>query len=131
MNVGQRIRETREDLGMQGAALARRVGVSRNTIYRIERGERTPSMALLERIARELRTEPSELLKGPAVPAGKAEAPAEAGQAKTTRVKSSYELRWRVEAAVNQLLDDPQEFTAWRTENPERAEELAVLLHAS
>jgi transcriptional regulator with XRE-family HTH domain len=77
MNVGQRIREVREDLGMQAAVLARRVGVAPNTIYRIEAGDRTPSVALLEKIARELRTEPADLFKEP-VPLDKA--PREAGQ---------------------------------------------------
>ena len=65
MNIGQRIREVREDLGMQAAVLARRVGVAPNTIYRIEAGDRTPSVALLEKIARELRTEPADLFKAP------------------------------------------------------------------
>src|SRR5215208_179644 len=70
MNIGQRIREIREDLGMQAAVLARRVEVAPNTIYRIEAGDRTPSVALLEKIARELRTEPAELMREPAVPLG-------------------------------------------------------------
>jgi transcriptional regulator with XRE-family HTH domain len=65
MNIGQRIREVREDLGMQAAVLARRVEVAPNTIYRIEAGDRTPSVALLEKIARELRTEPAELMREP------------------------------------------------------------------
>jgi transcriptional regulator with XRE-family HTH domain len=63
MNIGQRIREIREDLGMQAAVLARQVGVAPNTIYRIEAGDRTPSVTLLEKIARELRTEPAELIE--------------------------------------------------------------------
>lgn len=61
---------------MPAAELARRTGVARNTIVMIEAGSRTPSMALLERIARELRTEPSELLKEPAA-SGKVSAPPE------------------------------------------------------
>jgi len=65
MNIGQRIKEVREELGMQAAVLARRVGVAPNTIYRIEAGDRTPSVALLEKIARELRTEPAELMREP------------------------------------------------------------------
>jgi len=65
MNIGQRIREVREDLGMQAAVLARRVGAAPNTIYRIEAGDRTPSVALLEKIARELHTEPADLFKEP------------------------------------------------------------------
>src|SRR5215212_7048445 len=71
MNIGQRIKEVREELGMQAAVLARRVGVAPNTIYRIEAGDRTPSVALLEKIARELRTEPAELMREP-VPLAKA-----------------------------------------------------------
>ncbi len=51
---------------MPGAVLARRAGVSTNHLYMIERGARAPSMALLEKIARELRVEPAELLKEPA-----------------------------------------------------------------
>src|SRR5215211_4541532 len=65
MNIGQRIREVREDLGMLAAVLARRTGVAPNTIYRIEAGDRTPSVALLEKIAHELRTEPADLFKEP------------------------------------------------------------------
>jgi transcriptional regulator with XRE-family HTH domain len=65
MNIGQRIKEVREELGMQAAVLARRVGVAPNTIYRIEAGDRTPSVALLEKIARELRAEPADLFREP------------------------------------------------------------------
>jgi transcriptional regulator with XRE-family HTH domain len=65
MNVGQRIREAREELGMQRTVLARRLGVAPNTVWRWEAGDREPSMALLEKIARVLRTEPAELMRGP------------------------------------------------------------------
>jgi transcriptional regulator with XRE-family HTH domain len=71
MNIGQRVREAREALGMQRTVLARRVGVAENTIYRIETAKRTPSVELLEKIARELRTEPADLFKEP-VPLGEA-----------------------------------------------------------
>lgn len=70
MNVGQRIREAREELGMQRTVLARRLGVASNTVWRYESGEREPSMAMLERVARELHTEPAELLREPPVLAG-------------------------------------------------------------
>jgi transcriptional regulator with XRE-family HTH domain len=81
MDIGRRVREVREDLGMQRTVLARRVGVAENTIYRIETAKRTPSMELLEKIARELRTEPAALLKEPAGPLAQAPQP-ESGQAK-------------------------------------------------
>jgi transcriptional regulator with XRE-family HTH domain len=65
MDVGRRVREVREDLGMQRTVLARRVGVAENTIYRIETGKRAPSVELLEKIAHELRTEPADLFRDP------------------------------------------------------------------
>jgi transcriptional regulator with XRE-family HTH domain len=65
MNIGARVREAREDLGMSQAELARRAGVARNHIVMIEHGGRTPSVGLLEKIAHELRTEPAELLREP------------------------------------------------------------------
>src|SRR5215217_2875437 len=61
MDIGRRIRDVREALGMPAAELARRVGVAPNTVWRYEFGEREPSMAMLEKIARALRTEPAEL----------------------------------------------------------------------
>jgi transcriptional regulator with XRE-family HTH domain len=60
-----RIREVREEVGMAGAVLARRAGVSKNHLYMIEHGDRTPSVALLESIARELKVEPADLLREP------------------------------------------------------------------
>jgi len=67
---------------MQRTVLARRVGAAENTIYRIETGKRTPSVELLEKIARELRTEPAEFLREP-VPL--AEAPQESGPPQVSR----------------------------------------------
>src|ERR687895_766105 len=65
MDIGRRIREVREDLGMPVAVLARRIGVAPNTVWRYESGEREPSMTMLAKIARELRTEPADLLREP------------------------------------------------------------------
>src|SRR5215208_5807141 len=65
MDIGRRIRDVREALGMPAAELARRVGVAPNTVWRYEFGEREPSMAMLEKIAHALRTEPAELLREP------------------------------------------------------------------
>src|SRR5215216_2386322 len=65
MDIGQRVREIRKDLGMSAAELARRTGVARNTIVMIEAGRRTPSLGLVEKIAHELRREPADLFKEP------------------------------------------------------------------
>jgi transcriptional regulator with XRE-family HTH domain len=63
MNVGRAVKEAREGMGMPVTVLARRTGVSRTTIHRIESGSRVPSMGLLERIAKELRVQPAELMR--------------------------------------------------------------------
>jgi putative transcriptional regulator len=81
MNIGQRVREFRKDMGMPQAELARRAGVARNYIVMIENGNSTPSVKTLEKIARELRTEPAELLREP-VPLDEAPPSEAAGQAK-------------------------------------------------
>jgi|SRR4028119_379090 transcriptional regulator with XRE-family HTH domain len=112
MNIGQRVREAREVLGMQRTVLARRVGVAENTIYRIETAKRTPSVELLEKIARELRTEPAELLREPAL-AEKAEAPKETGRStrdaelgevleNIRHVTANYEDYRRIEARIDE-----------------------------
>jgi len=94
MNIGQRVREVREDLGMQRTVLARRVGVAENTIYRIETGTRTPSLELLESIAHELRIEPAELLREP-VPL------AEASKTGQTEAEAEEERRVIPQSAAN------------------------------
>ncbi len=47
---------------MTQVALAKRVGVHQVTIARLETGERRPSMDLLQRLAKTLKTKVSELL---------------------------------------------------------------------
>ncbi len=74
MDIGKRIRETREEYGMSAAVLARRTGVAPGYIYQLEHDLRTPSVAMLEKIAKELRTEPAEFLREPAL-LGKDRAP--------------------------------------------------------
>lgn len=111
MNIGQRIKEVREDLGMQSSVLARRVGVAANTIYRIEAGDRTPSVALLEKIARELRTEPAELLRelGEPVGVGKAEASKTGPETVTGSMHAEVDeetFKALVWALTGQILDD-------------------------
>jgi transcriptional regulator with XRE-family HTH domain len=102
MDIGTRVREVREDLGMSQAELARRAGVARNHIVMIEAGSRSPSLALLERIAHELRTEPAELLREP-VPL----APKDPQQWERL-LASVRERRSEVEAKVEELLELPR-----------------------
>lgn len=58
-----RLKKMREERGWTQEFLAERVGVSRNTIARIEIGNRRPSLDLLERLAKALRVKVGELLK--------------------------------------------------------------------
>jgi transcriptional regulator with XRE-family HTH domain len=63
MDIGKRIREAREELGMPRSVLARRVEAAPNHLYMIESGERLPSLGLLEKIAHTLRVAPADLLR--------------------------------------------------------------------
>ena len=64
MDVGRRIREVREDLGMPVAVLARRIGVAPNTVARLERNETEPHMSTLRKLASALDVKPADLVKG-------------------------------------------------------------------
>jgi transcriptional regulator with XRE-family HTH domain len=67
MNVGKRLRELREERGLLQDELARKAHVARNTVSRIERGRLTPTVTMLEKLARGLGVEPGILLS-PTIP---------------------------------------------------------------
>jgi transcriptional regulator with XRE-family HTH domain len=73
MSIGNRIRDLRWDRRLKQGELARRAGIAQNTLSRIELGETTPSVPTLEKIARGLSMNVSDLLEEP-VAAGKTEA---------------------------------------------------------
>jgi transcriptional regulator with XRE-family HTH domain len=52
--MSEKIRQFRQQKKLTQAELARRLGVDRSTINKIENGKIRPSLALLERIAAEL-----------------------------------------------------------------------------
>jgi transcriptional regulator with XRE-family HTH domain len=118
MDVGTNIREAREALGMPGAVLARRSGVSGNTIWRIEHGERLPSLPVLQRIADALHTTPSELLREEETADHPlAEAPSTSGR---TEQETKYLRSWR--AFVWKLV------ARWKENPPRTGREVTVVL---
>jgi len=60
--LGKRISQLRIKAGMTQAKLAEGADLSVDSISRIERGDRAPSLESLEKIAEALGTEPAELL---------------------------------------------------------------------
>jgi len=54
MNVGNKIREARKHLGLNMKEFARSVGISYQTLYRVENDKMSPSVALLSDIAHQL-----------------------------------------------------------------------------
>lgn len=54
MNVGNKIREARKRQGLNMKEFARRVGISYQTLYRVETDKMSPSVALLSDIAHQL-----------------------------------------------------------------------------
>jgi transcriptional regulator with XRE-family HTH domain len=61
--VAERITNKRQENEMSQGALAKRAGVDRKTINRIENGHFSPSMDTFLRIAIALNTDPREFLK--------------------------------------------------------------------
>lgn len=51
MNIGYKIKKLREEKGMTQIEFANRIGVSRQTVYRWERGDNIPDMTLLKSVA--------------------------------------------------------------------------------
>lgn len=60
--ISKRIKKRRNDLGMTQEDLAEKVGVSRVYIGYVEQGRNTPSLEILEKIAKALKIKLSELV---------------------------------------------------------------------
>ena len=52
--ANEKMKQTRQELNLSQAELAKRVGVSRQTVNMIENGDYNPTIALCIRICREL-----------------------------------------------------------------------------
>lgn len=59
--LGVLLRRSRERLGLTQQAVAKAAGVSRPTVANIERGQGTPSLGVLARIARAVSVDATEL----------------------------------------------------------------------
>ncbi len=61
---GARVRELRHLTGLSQEKLAAKAGLDRTYVGGIERGERNPALLNIVRLARALRVEPAEMLRG-------------------------------------------------------------------
>ena len=59
--ANEKMKQTRQELDLSQAELAKRVGVSRQTVNMIENGDYNPTIALCIRICRELEKTLDEL----------------------------------------------------------------------
>lgn len=59
---GQNVRRIRQEKGMTLEALADEVGLAYTYVGQIERGQRNPTLGVVERIAKALSTDPLALL---------------------------------------------------------------------
>jgi transcriptional regulator with XRE-family HTH domain len=64
----RRIRQLRKALTLTQVELARRAGLSRTYLARVELGMQSPTLEVIERLARALRVRPGELLGDEASP---------------------------------------------------------------
>lgn len=63
--LGERIARQRRAVGLTQMELAEKVGVQPETLNRIERGKRTPSLRLLMHLSNALELELHEIVRGP------------------------------------------------------------------
>ena|SRR5215217_1291823 len=94
MPIGDHIRDLRWDRRLKQGELAHRAGIAQNTLSQIELGKTTPSVPTLEKIARGLNVDLSELLLEEPVLAGKVEAPIGAGQAEALTAEVTQIQQW-------------------------------------
>jgi len=66
-NVARNIRRLRQERGLTQEELAVRIRITRNYVGMIERQENSPTVAILERIAKALGIEPARLFDEKAV----------------------------------------------------------------
>ncbi|GAB5547469.1 MAG: hypothetical protein SangKO_072290 [Sandaracinaceae bacterium] len=64
MKLGQRIRELRLAAGLTQAELARRTGIHRPNIARVEAGRHTPSLETIARLANAIGVPTTRVLEG-------------------------------------------------------------------
>jgi transcriptional regulator with XRE-family HTH domain len=108
MPIGDHIRDLRWDRRLKQGELAHRAGIAQNTLSQIELGKTTPSVPTLEKIARGLNVDLSELLLEEPALTGKAEAPREAGPANVHPLFAEDQAR----AAWQRAFDESRRFRA-------------------
>ena len=62
--VGDRLKDLRVELALTQEELAKKAGVGKNTVNRIERNETEPHMSTIRKLAGALGVEPARLVKG-------------------------------------------------------------------
>ncbi len=60
---GKKVQRLRKSMDLSQEDLAEKVGIHRNHVGRIERGETNPPLPTIEKIARALKVKPDELLR--------------------------------------------------------------------
>ena len=61
--TAMKIRARRETLGMSQATLAKRAGISRGYLIRVEAARQDPTLGMLEKIAKALKLKIADLVK--------------------------------------------------------------------
>lgn len=62
--VGNRVKDLRKDLHLTQQELADKSGLTKNTIFRIEKGSQKPKMENIIKLAKSLNVTPNDILLG-------------------------------------------------------------------
>jgi len=64
VQIGERLRQLREERALRQDELAERAGVGKNTVNRLEKNHTEPHMTTIRKLAQALEVDPAELVRG-------------------------------------------------------------------
>jgi len=64
VQIGERLRQLREERALRQDELAERAGIGKNTVNRLEKNHTEPHMTTIRKLARALQVDPAELVRG-------------------------------------------------------------------
>lgn len=64
VQIGERLRQLREERALRQDELAERAGIGKNTVNRLEKNHTEPHMTTIRKLAQALEVDPAELVRG-------------------------------------------------------------------
>jgi transcriptional regulator with XRE-family HTH domain len=127
-DFGERIRQIREEKGLQQEEAARRIGIHKNALYRYEKGMVEPKVSMVPKIARALDVDPGDLFEGtpypkvlslPATPL--ANTPPEEMEERRRSLLGRDDATDAIQDVLDRLREEEKQLEEWAPKNIPRA----------